>query len=477
MNKLKLFISNFLIYGLGSIAGKLIPFIMLPVITRLMPEAKYFGLNELVVTFVSFGSAIAILGMYDAVFRMFFDDDSVDFKKKVCSTALCFTLFTSAIVFLAIILFKDYLAVAVYGSTEYEVLVYIAAISVLIGSTNSILGIPTRAQNRSKVFVTLNIVTAIVSYSLSIPLLLKGYYLVAVPLAGVLAVLTNGAVFWYLNRRWFDFKLFEYDKLKEMLKIAVPLLPIFLIYWVFSSCDRLVISKVLGNDQVGIYSIGAKVASVSQLIYAAFSGGWQYFAFSTMKDGNQVENNSKVYEYLGVISFVSFTFFCALCKTFFEVVFVGDYVLGYRVAPMLFLGPLLLMLYQVAGNQFLVIKKTWPSTFILLAGAIFNIVVNIQLVPILGIQGAALANIGGYVVTNTICVIVLSRMRLLVISRRFAILALLNFVVMFTWMLYSYDKLVLGLAIAIVYLLIATALYLNELKMLFNMLMKRSTSK
>lgn len=477
MNKLKLFISNFLIYGLGSIAGKLIPFIMLPVITRLMPEAKYFGLNELVVTFVSFGSAIAILGMYDAVFRMFFDDDSVDFKKKVCSTALCFTLFTSAIVFLAIILFKDYLAVAVYGSTEYEVLVYIAAISVLIGSTNSILGIPTRAQNQSKVFVTLNIVTAIVSYSLSIPLLLKGYYLVAVPLAGVLAVLTNGAVFWYLNRRWFDFKLFEYDKLKEMLKIAVPLLPIFLIYWVFSSCDRLVISKVLGNDQVGIYSIGAKVASVSQLIYAAFAGGWQYFAFSTMKDEKQVENNSKVYEYLGVISFVSFTFFCALCKTFFEVVFVGDYVLGYRVAPMLFLGPLLLMLYQVAGNQFLVIKKTWPSTFILLAGAIFNIVVNIQLVPILGIQGAALANIGGYVVTNTLCVIVLSRMRLLVISRRFAILALLNFVVMFTWMLYSYDKLVLGLAIAIVYLLSATALYLNELKMLFNMLMKRSTSK
>ena len=90
MNKLKLFISNFLIYGLGSIAGKLIPFIMLPVITRLMPEAKYFGLNELVVTFVSFGSAIAILGMYDAVFRMFFDDDSEDFKKRVCSTALCF---------------------------------------------------------------------------------------------------------------------------------------------------------------------------------------------------------------------------------------------------------------------------------------------------------------------------------------------------------------------------------------------------
>lgn len=358
MSKLKLFISNFLIYGLGSIASKVIPFIMLPIITRLMPDALYFGLNELVNTFVSFGSVITILGMYDAVFRMFFDDDSDNFQKVVCSTALCFTVATSVLLFITTIILKDYLSIAVYGSKEYEFLVYIAAISILIGSTNSILGIPTRAQNKSKVFVTLNIVTAIVSYSLSIPLLLKGYYLVAVPLAGVLAVLSNGIVFWYLNRRWFDYKLFDYEKLIEMLKIAVPLLPIFLIYWVFSSCDRLIISKVLGNEQVGIYSIGAKVASVSQLIYAAFAGGWQYFAFSTMKDENQVENNSKVYEYLGVISFVAFAFVCALCKTFFEIAFEGEYVLGYKVMPMLFLGPLLLMLYQVAGNQFLVIKKT-----------------------------------------------------------------------------------------------------------------------
>lgn len=473
MNKLKLFISNFLIYGLGSIAGKLIPFIMLPVITRLMPEAKYFGLNELVVTFVSFGSAIAILGMYDAVFRMFFDDDSEDFKKRVCSTALCFTLFTSVIIFLAIILFKDYLAIAVYGSTEYEVLVYIAAISVLIGSTNSILGIPTRAQNQSKVFVTLNIVTAIVSYSLSIPLLLKGYYLVAVPFAGVLAVLTNGAVFWYLNRRWFDFKLFEYDKLKEMLKIAVPLLPIFLIYWVFSSCDRLVISKVLGNDQVGIYSIGAKVASVSQLIYAAFAGGWQYFAFSTMKDEKQVENNSKVYEYLGIISFVALAFVCALCKTFFEIAFTGDYVQGYKVMPMLFLGPLLLMLYQVAGNQFLVIKKTWPSIFILLSGAIFNILFNYTYVPILGIEGAALANVGGYTVTNIICGIVLLKMKLIVIKLRFVFMAILCFAGMGIWMFYTYDSLLYGLPIAFLYSAISAYMYRSDLNNLYKMALKK----
>ena len=37
-----------------------------------------------------------------------------------------------------------------------------------------------------------------------------------------------------------------------------------------------------------------KLASISSLIYAAFAGGWSYFAFSTMKDEGQVALNSKV---------------------------------------------------------------------------------------------------------------------------------------------------------------------------------------
>ena len=68
------------------------------------------------------------------------------------------------------------------------------------------------------------------------------------------------------------------------------------------------ITNMLGNHQTGIYAIGTKVASGSHLIYTAFAGGWQYFAFSTMKDKDQVKNNSNVFEYLGVISFIGAAF-------------------------------------------------------------------------------------------------------------------------------------------------------------------------
>ena len=49
----------------------------------------------------------------------------------------------------------------------------------------------------------------------------------------------------------------------------------------------------------------------------------------------------------------------AISLNFFELFFKGEYIKGCIVAPYLFLGPLLLMLFQVIGNQFLVVKKTW----------------------------------------------------------------------------------------------------------------------
>ena len=73
MNKFKLFIENFLVYGLGGIMSKIIPLIMVPIVTRLMPTTDYFGLSDLSNTVVQFASSIAVMGMYDAMYRMFFE--------------------------------------------------------------------------------------------------------------------------------------------------------------------------------------------------------------------------------------------------------------------------------------------------------------------------------------------------------------------------------------------------------------------
>ena len=153
MNKIKLFIENFLVYGLGGIISKIIPLIMVPIVTRMMPSADYYGLSDLSNTLVSFASALAVMGMYDAMYRMFFEKESEEYKKSVCSTVLMFSLFTSLVVFVLLVIFKEQIAQWFFSDRKYAHIVYISAMATLVGATNSIISAPTRMQNKRKIFL------------------------------------------------------------------------------------------------------------------------------------------------------------------------------------------------------------------------------------------------------------------------------------------------------------------------------------
>ena len=58
MSKIRLFLENFLVYGVGGIISKIIPVIMIPLITRLMPDTSSFGISDMCTTVVSFGSCL-----------------------------------------------------------------------------------------------------------------------------------------------------------------------------------------------------------------------------------------------------------------------------------------------------------------------------------------------------------------------------------------------------------------------------------
>ena len=183
MSKIKLFAENFLVYGFGGIISKVIPLVMLPVIARLMPDTEYFGISDLTNTMISLFSALAVMGMYDAMYRMFFEKDDEAYKKDICSTALVFTLAASLLVFVFMILFRKQLAACFFGSQSNVFLVYIAAAATLAGASNSIVCAPTRMQNKRKVFLVTNTLAPVLSYSVSVPLLLAGHYIKALPAA------------------------------------------------------------------------------------------------------------------------------------------------------------------------------------------------------------------------------------------------------------------------------------------------------
>lgn len=471
-SKFKLFIENFLVYGIGGIISKIIPLVMVPLVTRLMPDTTYYGISDLSNTVLSFGSALAIMGMYDSMYRMFFEKEDEEYKKDVCSTALLVTIGNSIFIFLLMVALKDVIAKYVFGNSRYGYLVYITAMATLVGATNSIISAPTRMQNQRKVFLVMNAVSPILSYAVSIPLLLKGYYIIALPVAALVAAVTSEIIFYVLNRKWFQVRRFRKGYIKPLLSIAVPLLPNFLIYWIFNSCDRLMIANILDVGATGIYSVGSKLGNASQLIYTAFAGGWQFFAFSTMKENDQVATNSKIFEYLGVISFGCSVFVFALSKPIYQLLFTGEYISGYAIAPYLFLAPLLQMLFQVACNQFLVIKKTWPNMFILSGGAIVNIILNFALIPKIGIEGAAIATLIGYAVSDVICVIVLCKMRLHVVSKEFLIAVLVMILYIFVWRFAIREYIGISFAAALLCSVLFVFLYRKDLKGLMKGLKK-----
>lgn len=470
MKKLKLFLENFLVYGLGGIISKIIPLIMVPVVTRIMPSTDFYGISDLSNTVVQFGSAMAIMGMYDAMYRMFFEKEEDEYKKRVCSTALLFTFISSIIVFIIMMLLRNVIAKYFFSGRQYTYVVYLSAMATLVGATNSIISAPTRMQNKRKIFLATNTISPLLSYSISVPLLLAGHYVIALPLAAVISGVTMEAAFGVMNRKWFHPKLFDGRLLKHLLAIAVPLLPNFLIYWVFNSCDKVMITNMIGIGAAGIYSVGSKLGHASQLIYTAFAGGWQYFAFSTMKEDNQVRSNSHIFEYLGIISFAATSFICAWSYGLFKLLFKPEYFSGYIVAPYLFLAPLLQMLFQVAANQFLVVKKTWPNLFILSAGAVVNVIINYFLIPVLGIEGASLATLMGYVVSDIVCVIVLCRMRLMVISKRFIVIAIVMTGFMMLWRLLFSDRVIIGTLAALGFTVVMLLLCKSDLLKLWHMI-------
>ncbi len=463
MNRFRVLAENIVIYGLGGVAGKMIPFLMLPVITRLMPDAGYYGLNDLSNTLASAFQAIAVFGMYDAMFRLFFERNEPEYQKQICSTALAITCISSTAVFLFICLFSRTLAVIVFGDSDYRYLVYIAAFSVLAGSTNSIVSAPAKIKNESKVYMAANTVFPLIAYMAAIPLLYQGYYAFALQLSGLMASVIIEIFFLYKNRRWFSLHHVNVKYVMPLLKMAAPLMPSFLIYWIYHSSDRLMIKYFLSAKEVGIYAIGAKCGQVSNLICLAFTGGWSFFAYSTMNEENQVNHYSKLFEFISVIVFCASVLMCAMSYLFYRVLFTDEYLSGYKTAPYLFCAPLLQMMFQIAVNQFMIMKKSWPCVVFLLFGAAVNIALNILLIPQIGIEGAAIATAAGYLAAGVICISVLLKIKKLILTVRFWISALLSVLYFIIWAAVWHVSIAAETTAAAVLIAICIYLYKKEI--------------
>lgn len=476
MSRTKLFIHNFLVYGLGSIISKIIPIIMLPIITSIMTDSKYYGVNDMVVLVVNFASAIAMMGMYDAMFRMFFEKEDDDYKKSICSSALFFVILSSLVICIVMYIFKNTILKLVIDDIGYNLLFFIIIFNTFLSGIQNIVSAPTRMENKRKIFLITNTIAPIFSYGISIPLLLNGQYVYALPLAAVTSSVIMVGVFYFINRKWFSIKNISFNHIKTLAKIGIPLMPTFLMYWVCSSFDRVMIKSMLNLNELGIYSVSSRIAQISQFIYTAFAMGWQYFAFSTMNDNDQKKMTSNIANYLLGISIVATIIVTTFSKIIFGILAKGDYSNGFVILPYLFVAPLLLMIFQIIGNQFIVVKKTYPVPIILTGAVIVNIVCNYFLIPIIGIEGASIATMLGYIVAVIVSYVVTTRKKLLHNEKRICLSLFIFIIYLIIWRTMAINNLILSIMISIIFYFILYRVYKQEIMLLVNRLKNKNST-
>ena len=130
------------------------------------------------------------------------------------------------------------------------------------------------------------------------------------------------------------------------------------------------------------------------------------------------------------------------------------------------------MLFQIAANQFIVVRKTWPNLLILSTGAIINVVINVFLIPVFGIEGAAIATLLGYVISDIICVFVLCKMKLMIISTKFVVASILMLCFILVWRLLIIDIIWVTVFLAVAITSLFIWLYRNDLSLLLKGLKK-----
>lgn len=153
-SRFKLFLENMIFYGGLSMLTKALPFITLPIITRLLPDSSSYGIADMFNLIISFGTALAILGMYDAIFREFFEDkENKVYQKKVTSTGFNIVVMSSIIVFLMICLFNKKLSLLLFDNIKFGNLIVLSGLGVILSAFSSILASPTRMRNQRRTFL------------------------------------------------------------------------------------------------------------------------------------------------------------------------------------------------------------------------------------------------------------------------------------------------------------------------------------
>lgn len=426
MSNLKKLAGQTAIYGLSSILGRSINFLLIIVYTAYLSK-NALGAFTGIYALIGFLNIIFTYGMETSFFR-FATGKNLD-PKRVYNNAQSLLVGTSLVLGTGIYLLAPQLA----NWMDYPDQAYLFRWMALILTFDAVLAIPfakLRLDNKALTFaaakltnITLNVgfnllLIIVIPMWIDQGVIAEGFWgyrsdwgVEYILLANLLA---NGLIipFVWWKAGFFSPKL-EKSILQPMWKYALPLLFMGLAGVTNELVSRLLFEYILpenfypglsSRDAAGVFGANFKLAILMNLVIQAFKYAAEPFFFRESGNKNSPELYARVMH--------AFIIFCSLLMIAISVnlewlgpLFLrsAGYAEGLYIVPVLLMGYLLLGVYFNLSIWFKITDKTQYSFWITFMGALVSIAVVILLVPVYGFMGAALSTLACYVVMSVIC--------------------------------------------------------------------------
>ncbi len=418
LNPLKRLAGQTAIYGLSSIVGRLLNYLLVPLYTRVLITSDY-GIYTEMYAWVSILWVILTYGMETTFFRF---SESEKNGERVYSTTLL-SVFGTTILFLLFALgnagsIAEWLGYA----TNTHYVVYFG----LILSFDALAAIPfarLRQQNRPLKFAAIKIVNIGLNIGLNLffillcPYLIKNHPGLAVTgvisgffdpddLVGYIFIsnLLASAITLILLIPVMRLKQFVFDFLiwKKMLTYTWPLMIVAIAGSINLSMDKILLAMLLpGNSeaeimaQVGIYGACYKVSIIMTLFVQTFRYAADPFFFSEAGKSDSRQIYADVLKYFTIIT--ALLFLITTLYLDFVIQFIGeDYRAGRDVIPVLLMGNLFLGIFYNLSFWYKLTNRTIFGALLSVIGAGTTIFLNILLIPVIGYYGSAWASFTAY---------------------------------------------------------------------------------
>lgn len=400
-SRIREFLKDSVTYAVSGAATTFIGVVMVPIYTRVFTPAEY-GALDLISSLVAFLILILMMGQPSAIGRFYVDArDALDARVSA-STSGFFTLLVTLAVSAILLIFYRGIAQLLHGTPQYSTAVALALCAVPFMVQFRLLQNLLKWRQEPMRYAGLSVASLVIGLSVTI-------YLVVIAKLGIngvfAATLINSVLFCllglYMVRTSLAFT-FSWDRLRELMTFGLPLIPVAASYYFITYSSRYVIRYFLDLDDVGMYAIGVRVASVLALLLNGFQMAIGPFVYAHYKDDDAPETFSKTFDYVSVATALGVTGLALFAGDVVSRFATPEYLPGHKVVPLLAVGTAAYGLGAYFSFGIGIAKKTIHRAWTGVLAAALNVALSLLLVPWLGIYGAALATCCAFLVLAVI---------------------------------------------------------------------------